>query len=249
MVDIAEWKYRIKESFYFTKTEWKHLLLSILVITFAFAYDDKQSNFVFVSWLLNFVKLLIIVTMAVMLHVTVQKVFALYIGFRAEYKLWSLGFYITVLATLLTQGKWYIIIPGGITFYQMVILRLGHFRYGLNMMTSSVIAMLGPLSNLIIATFWETLALNGILPELFHLMTFINLYYAVFSMLPLPFLDGFHMFYASRMMYVFFFGFLVCYIILYVMGIYSLIWAIVLAFLLWVTYWFYVERPTKPLSG
>ena len=244
MTTIAEWKYRIRDSFYFTATEWKDILITILAISFAFAYNDKSEVFNLAYWFANFGKVFFIVAIAIMIHIIVQKISALYIGFRAEYKLWSTGVYITILATLLTQGKIYIILAGGITFFHMTMLRLGHFRYGLNLTTSGMVAALGPLANLVLATFWETLALNGIYPQFFHQMTFINLYIAVFTMLPIPKLDGFNTFYGSRLLYAYFFSFLVAYIVLYSLGIFSLVWAAIIGFICYVSWWFYFERKT-----
>ncbi len=245
MATYAELKYRIKEFFVFSPRELRDLIIAMAVITFAFAYDDKQPAFVLVHWLLNYLKIFIIVAVAFFFHESAHKIYGLSIGIRTEYKLWPIGVYITLLCTLLFQGKIYVIIPGGVTFYHMVVQRLGHFRYGLNLLSCGLISAVGPLTNLIMATFWETLALNGIFPELFHQMTFINLYYAVFSMLPLPNLDGITLMVASRLNYVFFFGVLLSYIVLFVLGVYSLIWALILAGVLWLVYWFYVEQVVR----
>ena len=242
MVSYAELKYRIRDFFVFSLRELRDLVIAMAVIAFAFAYDDKQPTFVLAYWMLNYVKIFCMVAIAFFFHESAHKIFGLTIGIRTEYKLWTTGVYITLLCTLLFQGKIYVIIPGGVTFYHMVIQRLGHFRYGLNLLSCGLIGAMGPLANLIMATFWETLALNGILPDFFHQMTFINLYYALFSMLPLPNLDGISLLVASRMNYVFFFGILLFYVVLFALGVYSLIWAIIAAGILWVAYWYYVEQ-------
>ncbi len=245
MASYAEMKYRIREFFVFSPREIRDLLIAMAVITFAFAYDDKQPTFEVVHWLFNYLKIFGIVALAFFVHESAHKIYGLSIGIRTEYKLWPIGMYITLLSTLIFQGKIYIIIPGGVTFYHMVIQRLGHFRYGLNLLSCGLISAIGPLANLMMATLWETLAMNGIFPDFFHLMTFINLYYAVFSMLPLPNLDGITLLAASRLNYVFFFGVLVSYIVLFALGIYSLIWALILAGVLWIIYWFYVEQGVR----
>lgn len=245
MVTYPEWKYRIREFFVFSPRELRDLFIAMAVITFAFAYDDKQQTFVLAHWILNYLKIFIIVLIAFFFHESLHKMYGLSIGIRTEYKLWPIGVYITLLCTFLFQGKLYIIIPGGVTFYHMAVQRLGHFRYGLNLLSCGLISASGPLANLVMATFWETLAINGIFPDFFHQMTFINLYYAVFSMLPLPNLDGITLLAASRMNYVFFFGVLLCYIMLFVLGVYSLIWALILAGVLWGVYWYYVEQKVR----
>jgi len=242
MVSLAEMKYRIRDFYRFSRTETRDLVISILVVTFAFAYNDKSDAFQLIHWLLNFLKILFMVGLAFFVHVSAQKIAALRTGYTAEYKMWTMGIYITLIVTFLSQGKLYIILPGGAIFTHMVIQRLGHFRYGLNLLTAGTVAATGPMANLIMATFWETLALNGIMPGFFHQMTFINLYYAVFSMLPLPNFDGLWMLMATRLLYAFFFGTLVGYIILFVIGMYSLVWAIVLGGVTWLLVWFFIER-------
>lgn len=242
---MAELKYRLRDFFYFTPTERRETIIAILVMTFVFAYNDGQETFQLAYWIMNFLKVLVIVIIAVVLHISVQKIASLYTGFRAEFKLWSVGVYLTILVTILTKGKFYLLLIGGITFYQMVMLRIGHFRYGLNLRPSGFIAGLGPLSNLVIATFWETLALNNIYPELFHQMTIINLFYAFYSMLPIPNLDGFNMFYGSRLLYAFFFSFVMSYLVLYLLGIYSLIWPVFIAIVCYILFWLYFERTTQ----
>jgi len=245
MVTIPEFKYRVAEFFRFSPRELRDLGIALLVVTFAFAYDDKSETFVLSYWLLNYLKILGMVFLAFLVHESAHKLFGLSLGIRTEFKLWTMGTYITLLCTLLSQGKFYVLLTGGVTFFHMTIQRLGHFRYGLNLLSSGLIGAMGPLANLVMATFWETLALNGIFPDFMHQMTFINLYYAVFSMLPLPNLDGISLFFASRMNYVFFFSILICYIVLFVLGVYSLIWALLLAGACWFTYWYYVEQKIR----
>ncbi len=245
MVVWAEFIYRVRDFFRFSRRELRDLTIALLVVALAFAYDDGGEVFVLRLWLLNYVKVLFMVFLAFVVHESAHKLLGLALGLRTEYKLWSLGIYITLISTFLSQGKIYIILPGGVMFFHMTVQRLGHFRYGLNLLSSGLISAMGPLSNLIMATFWETLALAGLAPDFFHQMTFINLYYAVFSMLPLPNLDGISLFFASRMNYVFFFSILVCYIVLFVLGVYSLIWALLLAGCCWFLYWYYIEQTIR----
>ena len=127
----------------------------------------------------------------------------------------------------------------------MVIQRLGHFRYGLPFLPAGLIAATGPLANLLLATFWETLALAGIFPDIFHRMTFVNLYYAFFSMMPLPNTDGIWLMFGSRLAYFFFWGVLVGYILLYMVGIFSLIGAIALGGVSWFLFYWFFEKKTK----
>lgn len=246
MVGLTEMKYRIRDFFRFSRTEIRDLVISVLVVTFAFAYNDKSEAFQLVPWLFNFLKILFMVALCFFIHVAAQKIASLRVGYTAEYKIWTAGIYLAIIVSFLSQGKLYIILVGGPVFTHMVIQRLGHFRYGVNILTSGTVAAAGPMMNLIMATFWETLALNGIFPDFFHQMTFINLYWAVFSMIPFPNSSGLWMLMATRLLYAFFFGVLVGYIVLYAIGFYSLIWALILGGVTWVLAWFFIERKAIP---
>lgn len=229
-----------------TKKEHRDLLISIIVTTFIFAFDDGRSTFEITYWLLNFGKIFLMIALAFYVHEFGHRLLALHVGFRPEYRMWVTGLLIGLIFTFLTRGQWYIVLPGGLYLYHMAHRRLGHFRYGLNYFSSGMVAVAGPLFNLLIATFWETLALFGIMPEFFRQMAFINLYYAVFSLLPLPNLDGIHMFFASRPTYVFIFGTLVGYILLYTIKFYSLIFALIFGGICWFLFYWVFEKEAIP---
>lgn len=239
---MGEFLFKLKRHLRFEHNEMRDIFVTILVVTFIFAYDDKHPTFMLSHWLFNFLKILIIVIVTIGLHWVAQKMSSLHTGFKAHYKMWSTGLIIGVIFAILTKGKWYIILPGGMLFSHMAVLRLGHFRYGLNYVTQGILAVSGPLANLFFATVFKTFALWGIMPEFFNLMTFINLYYAVFTMLPLPKLDGLYMFFTSRSWYVVIFFFLIGYIFLYTMQFYSLIFAAVVGFAAWLVYYIVFER-------
>lgn len=241
MYSMELW-YRIKRHLRFSKREVFDLFVTIVLVAFIFAYNDKQPVFNLAYWSFNYFKIILMVLITIMIHVVVQKISSLYIGFSAEYKMWTTGLLIGLILALLTKGKWYIILPGSVLFTHLTVLRLGHFRYGLNYSTQGVLAITGPMANLIFATIFKTLALWGIAPQFFNLLTFINLYYAVFTMLPLPRLDGAYMFFCSRNWYVVILFFLIGYILLYNIQFYSLIFAGLVGGIAWLVYYILFEE-------
>jgi len=243
---MGEFTYRVKRFFRFSPREVFELAVTVIVLAFIFGYNDKQEVFSISYWLFNFVKMIIIVAIAVVLHEVGHKLASLYVGMRSEYQMWPTGLLIGILFTFISNGKWYIVLPGGILLHHMAIQRLGHFRYGLNYFTQGMLAVAGPMANLILATFFKTLSLFGVFPEFFDTMTFINLYYAVFTMLPLPRLDGIHLFFATRLIYVFFYGSLLGYIILYSFNFYSLVFAFLIGGVCWLLFFLYVEKKIVP---
>jgi len=237
--------YRAKEHLRFSRREQRDLLISILAITFIVAFDDKSESFDLVYWLLNFVKMFLIVFVSILLHELGHKIVALKIGLKEEYRMWPTGLAIGVIFALISGGKWWILLPGGVFLEHMAILRIGHFRYGLNKFSYGMVASAGPITNLLFATFFKTLALLGIMPEFFTFVAFFNLYYAVFKMLPIPNIDGIHMFFATRLVYIFIFGTLVGYILLYWLGFYSRIFVVIIGLVCYFAFYIVVERAVE----
>ena len=62
----------------------------------------------------------------------------------------------------------------------------------------------------------------------------LNIWLAIFTMLPIPPLDGSNVFFASRLLYAFAFGCIVGYALLVlVLGFYSLIFVILMGIIFW----------------
>lgn len=240
--NVSELRYRIKRHFRFSIKEVRDLFITIFVLAFVFGYNDKSETFNAAHWGFNYLKMVIILFITVVVHEAGHKVAALEMGLRAEYKIWPTGLIIGIMFAFLTKGNWYIVLPGGMVLTHMAVQRIGHFRYGLNYITQGLLATAGPISNLVFATFFKTLALFHIMPDFFNLLTFINLYYAIWTFLPLPNLDGIHMFYGSRLWYVFAFGTLFSYIMLYSIKFYSLIFALLGGGLIWLVYYATFEK-------
>ena len=82
---------RVKRFFRFGKKEINDILISILVITFVFAFDDPNETFEIVLWIGNFIAVLILVAISFLAHQSVQKLVSLFAGYRSEYKAWGWG--------------------------------------------------------------------------------------------------------------------------------------------------------------
>ena len=77
----------------FTKIENKHLIISILILTFVFAFNDKSSSFYLPFWLLNFIKILIIITFSLLFKEIIKKYWAEKYGAVSEYRIWNIQRY------------------------------------------------------------------------------------------------------------------------------------------------------------
>jgi hypothetical protein len=244
---MGELAFRVKRFYGWEPREARDILLSILAITFIFAYNDKSESFQLAHWLMHFLLTIIIVTISFLAYDFGMKFAALQQGFRAEYRMWPTGIAIGIIVTLLSKGRFPVVLAGGLFLHHMMILRLGKFRYGLNVMAQGTIAAAGPVANLILMTFCLAMSRQlHIMPTLFDYAAFINGVMMVYQLLPIPRLNGIHIFFMSRLAYVFIFTFLASYAVLTFMKIYSWILALAIGAVCWFLFYWYVEGGGKP---
>lgn len=194
----------IKRYFRFSADEVRSIIIGIIMMAFILSFDQwGVEGFNLGYGLKNFFNAILVITLSFLVHLSVQRVAALAGGFRVEYKNWLYGLLIGIALAIVSNGKIWFFAPGGLVVYMMAGHRLGSFRYGMNIWPIGVIALTGPLANLVLALFFKVLFTA--FPQnmlLYHAMAF-NLWFAIFTMLPIPPLDGSKMFFASRIIYVF----------------------------------------------
>jgi hypothetical protein len=239
---MGELTFRLKRFYGWEPREARDILISILAITFVFAYDDKSQTFVFANWLLHFLLTLAIVAVSFLAYDFGMKLAALHQGFRAEYRMWPMGIAFSLIVTLLSKGHFPLVLAGGLFLQHMMILRLGKFRYGMNVMAQGTIAAAGPVANLILMTFGLAMSRQlHFMPALFDYVAFINGVMMVYQLLPIPRLNGIHIFFMSRLAYVFISCFLVAYFLLTLLKVYSWILAFVIGVVCWFLFYWFIE--------
>ncbi len=240
---MGELLYRIKRFYGWEPREKRDIFISVLVVAFIFAYDDKQPTFVLAHWLLNYLMTLLIVAITVLAFDGAMKVAALQQGFRAEYRMWPMGLAIGVIITLLTKGRFYVILPGGLFLHHMMMLRLGKYRYGINTIAQGTIATAGPVANLILATISLFFAAQlHVMPAFFGYFAMINFWFMIYQLLPIPRINGIHIFFMSRLAYVFIFSTLLAYVLLVQAKVYSWIFALLIGTVCWFLWYWFFER-------
>ena len=234
---------KVKRYYPFNVEEIKALIITTVVLTFIIAFNDGRSEFFLPSWLANYGFLFIGVALSVLFHETGHRLLAFPAGFRVEYQLWWWGLGIGVILAILSKGNIWVLVPGGIWAHHMVIHRLGFFRYGPNTLAAGVIALSGPVASVIFATIIKTINLiffNGGSAFLETLFIF-NLAYAIWSLIPIPPLDGSKLFFYSRLTFSFVFGCVFGYVILAAFGIYSWILALIIGTIIWLLFYVFFE--------
>ncbi|MBU0979475.1 MAG: hypothetical protein KJ709_01595 [Nanoarchaeota archaeon] len=240
----SEYVYRVKRFFRFTNKELYDLAISIFVVTLVFAFDDGRQEFSIFPWLGNFISVLILVAIAYVAHVSIQKLVGFIPGYRSEYKVWGWGIVFALLLTFVTQGKWVFVATGGVFVYAMTAQRIGHFRYGLSGSYSIIIASSGAIINIAMALFFKLFFLVSGSPLMWMAMK-INLWLAIYSMLPIPPLDGGTAFFGGRLPWSFFFGFVLAgvFMIWLFNNVFTIIFGtLLLAIILWLIFYLVVER-------
>ncbi len=239
---MGELWFRIKRFYRWEERELRDIVITVLAVAFIFGYDDKRPVFELIPWLLNYLKTLAIVAASFLAYDGAMKVAALHQGFTAEYRMWPQGLGMSIIITLLTKGKFPVILAGGLFLHHNMILRLGKFRYGLNTIAYGTIAAAGPIAHLVLMTLCLAMSKQlGIFPEFFLYAAVINGWMLFYQLLPIPKLNGIHIFFMSRLAYSFIAGTLMAYVILAIIGIYSWILSILIGTAGWLSWYWWVE--------
>jgi len=241
-----EYKDRIKRYFWFNKTETRDFILIIFIFAFILSFDQWGSaQFNAVSGVKNFVLALLIVFISVFLHHAVQRLGALYFGYKPEQKIWWFGILISLIFVFFSNGRIPVFAGSFLLIHMLSAQRLGKHRYGPSLKTFGYVAMLGPLANLFFAGLLKVIN-SGVDSSFLNLMIGFNFLYAIYNAVPFPPLDGSRMLFSSRLAYFFFAGLMTGFILLvYVIG-FSLLIAFILAllvgFIFWILFFLMFER-------
>ena len=235
--------FRVRDFFRYTSREKGDIIIAVLVVAFVFGYNDGREEFVTSLWLINLLKVLFIVYLSIMVRVAFQKIVALSQGFTVEFRAWPTGLGISAIVALLSNGNLYVLLFGGLIFYHMTLLRIGKFRYGENASTRGMIAASGSFANLVLATIGMMFSAQlGILPGFFEELAFINFWLMIFSLIPLPKMDGIHVFFMSRLVFVFIFSTLLAYVLLTFIDVYSWLLSFIIGVICWFLYYINFEQ-------
>ena len=245
MGEIVDFKDKVSKYYKFTRSEIIGLAISIIVIAFIISFKNWGTTaFNAASGLFNFFNAILIVALSVLVHDTGQRLWALSIGYRIEFKLWSFGVMIALVLAFVSNGSLWFVVPGGFLIHHLAGHRLGWFRYGINYFGQAMVALAGPLFSLTLLIFLKIL--NSFAPNpLIQKAIIFNAVYIITSMIPIPPLDGSKIYFGSRMLYAFVLPAIIIASIMMITNV-PLFLALVLSFLvgiiLWIVYYISFER-------
>ncbi|MBI2657037.1 hypothetical protein HYX03_04820 [Candidatus Woesearchaeota archaeon] len=246
MAELVDMLDKIKRYYRFTSYELRGLVISVLVMAFVFSYNDwgPGNTFIFSVGSYNFFNAILIVTLSILVHDLGQRLWALASGYRLEFKMWSFGLILSLVAALLTRGTLPLIIPAGFMLHHLAGHRLGWFRYGINYFGQAMVALAGPLFTLMLIILLKVL--NSFFPNpLIHKAIIFNVVYAITSLLPIPPLDGSKIYFGSRMLYAFVLPAIAFATILMIIDIpifFALVLSLLVGIILWLVYYISFER-------
>lgn len=209
--------YTIKKYFKFSPDEIKSFIVTIVFLGFMFSFrewgvDGFEARIGFFNWFNS----IIVVGFALLVYLSAQRLMAIRKGYRVEYKMWFYGLIIALLVTFVTRGNIVLAFVGTTLIYHLEGHRLGKFRYGLNYKDLGVISLMGPLAMIILAFIFKLFSAVFTQSPLVDKMILATLLIACLSMLPLPWIDGGNVFFASRLLWVFaFVALLIASVLLY----------------------------------
>jgi len=249
MAELTDLTDKIKKYYAFTKHEARGFLIAILIISFIVSFDKWGSGNIFdpASGFFNFLAALLIVALSVLVHDAGQRIWGLAIGYKIEFKMWTFGLILGLIAAFLNNGRipyLWLILPGGFMIHHMAGHRLGWFRYGINYFGQAMVALAGPLFTLMLIILLKIL--NSIVPSpIIGEAIKFNVIYLITNLLPIPPLDGSKMFFGSRMAYAFLMPALLIATILMVVDVpvfLALVLSMFIGVVLWLVYYITFER-------
>ena len=246
MAELVDLRHKISKFYKFTHHEILGMIVSIIVVAFVFSFKEwGTTEFDFGSGIFNFFNAILIVALSFIVHDSGQRLWGLAIGFRIEYRMWTYGIAGMLVLAFATRGNaWWIIVPGSFMLHHLAGHRLGFFRYGINYFAQAMIALAGPLFTLTLIIFLKVI--NSVAPNaLLQKAIIFNIVYMINNMLPIPPFDGSKIYFGSRMVYAFVMPALIAATVLLVSPIpifFSLLLAMTIGVVLWLTYYIGFER-------
>ena len=183
--------------------EVKGLVVTIIIFAFIFSFREWGiDKFDLELGISNLIITIVLVLISFFVREISHRAAGLYVGYKVEYESWVLGLVIGLVLAFVSNGYILFLAPGGVLIHHLAIHRLGRFRYAPDYSTRGWIALAGPVANIIFAVILKAVHIALQTPVL-HKLMMINIWIALFSMLPIPPLDGSKLFFGARYIYVF----------------------------------------------
>mgnify|MGYP005838595655 CR=1 FL=1 len=221
---------------FLTKAEIRDFLILASVFAFLAAWHKwgvEEFNFLYGSG--NYLISLIAMAFFLAAKFGAQKLVANFLGIKVEQSVAPTPLILAVLFVLLTNGK-PTIAAAPLTLWAANKLKIEVAKKRLKKIAFKevgLIAIAGPIANLLLAI---------ILWPASKFFSTINIFLALFALIPIPPFEGYQAFFTFRLIWAFAFGAIVFWAIFAALGISSIIFALLGGALGWFLFYFFVER-------
>ena len=207
----------------FSEREVKYLGITILILTLIFGFNDNASIFEISHWINNFVLVFIAVTISFLAAHFVHKFVAKKHFAISKYELWNLnrfgfaphmrtkimkrefaipaGIIFPLLVSIMSNGLWYFPLVGTYEIIEGSVKRTGKIFNKLSGYERAIIYLSSPLTNLVL--FFMFLFLERTTGINFSIFITVNMWMALFALLPIPGLMGAEILFGSLPFYLF----------------------------------------------
>lgn len=180
----------------FDSEEIRDIILSTLALGIIFSVGNGLS-------LISISLITVIVALSFIPHELAHKFAAMHYKCFARYEMWRNGLLIALLLAIATKGNFVFAAPGAVVIYTVYQNRYGLRHIVLSARQNGIISTAGPLTNIGIAMLFGIFA-----PQFFLTSSIvnINLFLAMFNLLPIPPLDGSKVFHWSMIVWALMMG-------------------------------------------
>ncbi len=177
----------MKLKIWFSGREIKEIIISTLVLGFAFFYPGLGlfSSLNMETLMLYFIYV-VIIAFAFIPHELAHKFVAIRYGCFSEYRMWKTGLKFALLMAFITNGGFVMAAPGAVVISTTYMDLWGLRHIKLSRKQHGYIAAAGPVANLFIALLFILIPLGGISSDIARVSAFL----AFFNLMPIPPLDG-----------------------------------------------------------
>ncbi|MFH0876030.1 MAG: hypothetical protein V1859_08895 [archaeon] len=209
MEDYRNYFYNLKRyGLNLSSKEIKGSIITILVTAFVFSFRDWGDNtFNFLTGLMNFGIAALLAAIALFWNQLGQRLIGVYYGYDTEYEASSIGIMLSLVVAFASRGYLVFIMPGYVVVHMLAASRLGEFRYYTNLWEWAKTLWGGPLFNFLFACFVKIVLPMDVI--IFKKLLLMNIFFAVYSLVPMPNNPGMFMFWYHKYFWGFACGFII----------------------------------------